>query len=388
MTAPRQHEPVRVLVVDDSATVRAFLRDVIDAEPDMIVVGTAESAEAAVGLCCKLKPSLVTMDVCLPGADGIEATAEIMRRCPAPVAIVTAAPTGPESDATFRALTAGAVEVFAKPNRDDFRRDPRRRAEFARQLRLVAGVGVVGLRRTAIRVASESVGATRSAPPVPGRSGPPVRAPSPHATFQASVVAVGASTGGPPAIRTVLAGLNPEVAPPVLVVQHMSTEFMPGFAAWLDGAIALPVHLAKTGEPMQPGYVYVAPGDRHLRVSGQLRLELGSEDPVHYQRPAVDELFSSVARHLGGDSVGVLLTGMGSDGARGLAAMRSAGALTIAQDESSCVVSGMPSAAIALDAASLAAPPETIARWLEGVRHRPGSAPQPQTPFTANRRTA
>ena len=383
-------DPARVLVVDDSPTVRAFLQSVIDAEPDMIVVSTAESAEEAVELCCKLKPNLVTMDVSLPGSDGIEATAEIMRRCPVPVAIVTATPVGPDTDATFRALAAGAVEVFAKPSRQDFIDHPERQTDFVRQLRLVAGVGVVGLRgsRAIVRALPASPGRSSSVP-APSSSAPPARISAPELASKAALIAIGASTGGPPTILTALRALAPEQAPPVLVTQHMSAEFMPGFAAWLDSSIALKVQIAKAGQPLERGHVYVAPGDRHLRITQQLRIEIGVEAPLHYQRPAVDELFNSVARHVGGASVGVLLTGMGSDGAQGLAALRRAGALTIAQDEGSCVVFGMPKAALDLGAASLTATPETIGRLLACISFRTRSAcPPALTPTEPSTRTA
>jgi len=184
----------------------------------------------------------------------------------------------------------------------------------------------------------------------------------------ASLIAMGASTGGPPCIREIIDMLRPDQSPPVVVTQHMSDQFILGFAEWLGSNVEMPVLVARSGMPLDPGQVYIAPGDQHLEVTDSGTLKVVSTSPVHYQRPAVDVMFQSVARSYGSRAVGVLLTGMGSDGAEGLRAMRESGALTIAQDEASCLVYGMPAAACRLNAAQLSVNPHHIGRLLRRIK--------------------
>jgi two-component system chemotaxis response regulator CheB len=348
---------IRVLVVDDSPLILEMMRRTIDRTPDMLVVGTAQNAEEACRAVQRLKPDLVTMDVTMPG-DGIVATREIMRMQPTPIAIVTARPVGPDSETSFQALAAGAVEVLTKPRAEQLGADAELTAAFLRDLRNIAAVGVVGIRRRPSSDRSE-LRPTPVAQPDEVREEP---------GEELAVIGVGASTGGPPAIRELLSRLRGEELPPIVVVQHMSPHFVEGFARWLGGCIELPVKLPREGSPLTRGTVFVATADRHLTVDAELRLHLSNAPAVHGHRPAVDPLFYSLAQ-LGPRALGVLLTGMGEDGARGLSAMREAGAITIAQDEASCLVYGMPRAAASLDAASLIANPTHIGRLLS----RPGA---------------
>ncbi len=356
---------IRILIADDSAVVRELLKRVIDAEPDMLVVGTASSGEETLALVEKLRPDLVTMDVCMPRVDGVDATRSIMRTRPTPIAIVTAQPVGDGSETTFRAMSAGAVDVIAKPGDDVFDGPGVARDTFLQQLRNVACVGVVGIRRT-VEDPVDLARATDSASDVRRR---PSSQPVARSEHSAAILAIGASTGGPPCIAKILKELNPETSPPVVLAQHMSSQFIESFVHWLDGIVPPKVHLAKAGARVQPGNVYVAPGGVHLEVNEQSILLLSNGPPVHFQKPSVDILFESVARVYADEAIGVLLTGMGADGARGLKFMREAGALTIAQDEASSLVYGMPAAARALGAAALSANPEHIARLLRRVRH-------------------
>jgi two-component system chemotaxis response regulator CheB len=359
---------IRVLVADDSQLARELLREVIDAEADMIVVGTASTGRETLEKVERLRPDLVTLDVVMPDGDGISAAKSIMARHPTPLAVVTAAPIDGATNLGFDALAAGAVEVLPKPGRSVLD-EPAQREAFARRLRQVAEVGVVGIR-------GPRAAPVRGTPQPAASAAQAVSPPSFAMPARASLIALGASTGGPPCVRTLLAGLDPTSAPPIVLVQHMSREFIPGFAAWLSNLLLLKVSIAATGVSVRPGHVYVAPGDRHLTIDESGTLLLDTSPAIHHQRPAADVLFHTVAGSYGARAVGVLLTGMGEDGAEGLAAMREAGAATIAQDEASCVVYGMPKAAIDRGAACLTANPLGIAWLLRQVKAFPSVVPQ------------
>ena len=366
MNTTRRPSLIRVLVADDSQVTQELMRAIVDAEPDMIVVGTAVTGRDAVRQVERLRPDLVTMDVVMPDGDGISSTKQIMAQRPTPIAVVTTALADPVANVAFEALAAGAVDVFAKPHRRTLD-DHVERAAFARKLRYVAEVGVVGI-RSGTRPTTRRDGIS-SLPPAldTPRRGMPASAP---------LIAVGASTGGPPCIRTVLGSLDPETSPPVVLVQHMGGEFIPGFASWLQSTLTLRVEVGASGVAIRPGHIYIAPGDLHLKVDARGVLYTDSSAPRMHQRPSVDVLFHSVADAYGSRAIGVLLTGMGEDGAEGLAAMRVAGSVTIAQDEESSVVFGMPKAAIERDAAVLTGNPSGISWLLRQVKAMPSSAPR------------
>jgi two-component system, chemotaxis family, protein-glutamate methylesterase/glutaminase len=329
---------VRVVVVEDSPVQRAHLVEVLEAEHDIAVVGQAGDPVEAVALVHRLRPDVVTMDLGLPGEGGLGAIEQIMAEVPTPILVLSARVTCAGSAAAVESLLAGAVEALPKPERWD--------AEAERQVRcrarLLSRVTVVGHPR--------------------GRRRPP--APDP---YRAPPVAIAASTGGPAALAEILPCLG-GLAVPVLVVQHLHPQLVDGFVGWMQRVSALPVVVAADGDRPQPGMVYIAPAGAHLKLApapgtpvlpsgppralpaGGRRLVL-DPDPADLHRPSADELFRSVAAAAGGQSVGVLLTGMGEDGAAGLLAMRRQGAVTIVQDEASSVVFGMPQAAQQLGAA-------------------------------------
>jgi two-component system, chemotaxis family, protein-glutamate methylesterase/glutaminase len=337
MAAPA-NAPVTVAVVEGSRVQRALLRRVLEADGDLKVVGEAATAEEAVALVRLARPKVVTLDLQIAGG-GLDAIASLMRVRPVPILVFSVAVDGAWSDRAVDALAAGATEVLAKPTRWDKAAESRVRD----RVRAIAG----------LRPARSPV-----TPPAPAPAGP--------ARTSARAVALAASTGGPAALAVVLGHLA-GVPAPVLVVQHLHADFTDGFVDWLARTSAIPVQPARHGERLKPGVAYVGPGDVHLRLGPGLTAVLDPKpDGIH--RPSANELFASMAAGVGAGGVGVLLTGMGADGAEGLAAMRQAGALTIAQDEETSVVFGMPGAAVKAGAAARVLPlPEIPAAVLTAL---------------------
>jgi two-component system chemotaxis response regulator CheB len=324
---------IRVLIVDDSAVVRKVLSDELSKYRDIQVVGTAIDPYVARDKIVKLKPDVITLDVEMPRMDGLSFLAKLMKHYPTPVVIVSSrTPHG--SASAVRALQLGAVEVISKP----------------------------GSRYSVPDVGRQLVRAIRIAARAHARSHVPEVAPAKPERYAAlsnlenagKVIAIGASTGGTQAIECILSALPPN-CPGVVVVQHMPEHFTASFAERLNDVCQLQVREARDHDPIAPGTALVAPGNRHMIIQKNsngyvARVKDGAQ--VHHQRPSVDVLFYSVASVAGANAVGVLLTGMGADGARGLLAMRQNGAQTLVQDENTCVVFGMPKEAIKLGAAS------------------------------------
>ncbi len=329
--------PIRVLIVDDSALIRNVLAEIVRGAPDMQLVGSASGATAARELVRTLNPDVITLDVEMPAVSGLEFLQTLMATQPKPVVMVSAF-TERGSETTLRALELGAVDFVAKPK----------------------GGTLQGLRdyaevlREKLRAAAQArvfVRPARPGSPPPNKPLGPAKAGAIAASNYRAIV-VGASTGGTEAIRDLLARL-PVGLPPVLVTQHMPETFTRAFAARLDAASPLAVSEAAHGEAALPGHAYIAPGHSHLLLTkegGALRLALSDASPVNRHRPSVDVLFHSAAETVGAQALGVILTGMGKDGAAGMLALRQAGAYNFAQDEASCVVFGMPREAIALGA--------------------------------------
>lgn len=341
--APAQPGVIRVLVVDDSALVRRILTEALDRHPDIEVVGTASDPYVARERIAALRPDVVTLDVEMPRMDGLSFLAKLMRHFPLPVIVVSSV-TPQNSDAALRALALGAVEVIAKPGAMQATADVT--DELVRAVRTAARVRVHRLLEPA-REASR-------APAIASLD-------STH-----KVIAMGASTGGTQAIEDVLRCF-PVDAPATVIVQHMPEHFTRSFAKRLDALCAMTVREARDGDVLAPGLALVAPGGKHLviQASGARWVARVKDGPkVHHQRPAIDVTFQSLARCAGRNVVAALLTGMGVDGAKGLLALRDAGAHTIAQDEESAVVWGMPREAIRIDAAVDVMPLHEIAHGL------------------------
>lgn len=336
--ASREAAATRVLVVDDSPLARDIITAILQEDDAIEVVGQAENGEIAVELVQSLRPDLVTMDIMMPIMDGLTAIQQIMAYHPTPILVVTSSS---EAEVAYKAISSGALEVMQKP---DISAGPLEWAGFARRVKLLAQVKVV----THVRGRGAAGGAaTTQVLPVMG----PAAAGKRSDGGQNRLVAVGASTGGPGALAKVLAGLPPDLTVGVVVVQHIADGFVPGLVSWLRSVTMLSVKAAEDGERVEPGTVYIAPTGSHTVVRAGDRLSMLHAPPVDSQRPAVDVLFESVEKQYGPRAIGVLLTGMGRDGARGLKRIRDAGGRTIAQDEGSCVVFGMPRAAIELGAA-------------------------------------
>lgn len=348
---------IRVLVVDDSPSVRELLAHILGSDPGIKVVGCAEDGEQALEMAARLRPDVITMDLHMPNMDGFESTRRIMQTCPVPVVVVSGCDSREEVGASFRAIEAGALVLVRRPYGLAHPEHAASAAALVRTVKSMAEVRVV--RRWA-----DNKPAPR--PARPSASAPGYR-----------LVAMGASTGGPAVLRDILAELGKDFPLPVVIVQHMSAGFTNGLVEWLAAASGFPVRVASHDEPLLPGTAYVAPDGVHLGVQAgpqrRLSAELSLKAPEHGMRPAVSFLFRSLAPELGAATVAALLTGMGKDGALELKQLREAGAVTIVQNRDSCAVYGMPGEAMRLDAATLVLDPVRIGKAIRAIAMNPGS---------------
>jgi two-component system chemotaxis response regulator CheB len=354
---------IRVVVVDDSALVRSLLSEIIDREPDLQCVGTAADPLAARETIRNLNPDVITLDVEMPRMDGLDFLARLMRLRPMPVVMVSTL-TERGAETTLRALELGAVDFVAKP-----------RIGVADGLRQLAR-DITDKVRVAARAQVRRAAATGSGSATGSAAAPAAAAPIGRLSTE-KIVFVGASTGGTEATREVLVQLPPDF-PAVVITQHMPPGFTRSYAARLDGLCRIRVKEASDGERVLPGHAYIAPGGLHLSVerSGANYLaRVRDGEPVNRHKPSVEVLFESAARVVGPNALGLMLTGMGADGAKAMRAMRDAGAWNICQDEASCVVFGMPREAIAAGAADEVLPLARIApRLIERLRASAGLA--------------
>jgi two-component system chemotaxis response regulator CheB len=344
---------IKVLIVDDSAIVRKILSEALSADPGIEVVGTAPDPIVAKEKIERLKPDVLTLDVEMPRMDGLTFLKQLMATRPMPVVMISSLGHA-SSRVAMEAMQCGAVEVIAKPGGPYSVGDLQRDLPY--KIRAAAGARIVPARPT---------------PPVLNR---PLNV---NRTDRAAIIALGASTGGTEALREVLTQM-PKDSPPIVAVQHIPAVFSRAFAERLDGCCQMQVKEAEDGDEVSWGRVLIAPGNFHLtirRQGGGYRAVVATGPLVCYQRPAVDVLFDSVAREAGRHAIAALLTGMGSDGAKGMLQMKQAGARTIAQDEQSCVVFGMPREAIRLGAANRVLPLHQIAQALlqDGPSGKAGS---------------
>ncbi|MES0372606.1 MAG: chemotaxis-specific protein-glutamate methyltransferase CheB [Mariprofundaceae bacterium] len=338
---------IRVLIVDDSLVVAMLLKGMLDAEPDIEVVGHAHDGREGVRMAQKLKPDLITMDINMPHMDGFEATREIMATQPTPIVVVSASVDDEELQVTFRAIGAGALAVLEKPTGQSDPNFAKNRDELVDTVRAMSAVKVVRREKKARRLvesgefsAGELKKSYSGALParLSEREGEPF-----------DLVAIGCSTGGPQALSEIVSKLPASFPAPIMVVQHISSGFMSGLVSWLDSIGPLSVKIAENGEKLLPGWIYMAPDGQHLlanRINGHLIASLNSAPPVGQFRPSATPLLQSVAKQCGAKAIGVMLSGMGSDGADGMKEMHDAKAHTFVQDEESSVVYGMPGSAL------------------------------------------
>ncbi|OGS90170.1 MAG: chemotaxis response regulator protein-glutamate methylesterase [Gallionellales bacterium GWA2_59_43] len=349
-----ENRKIKVLVVDDSALIRNVMKEIIDREKDMVCVGAAPDPIAAREMIKALNPDVLTLDVEMPKMDGLDFLERLMRLRPMPVVMVSTL-TERGSDITFRALELGAVDFVSKPKMDIARGMEEYAAEITDKIRAAAQSHVRARKPAApAMVVQEKLSADAILPSsAPGR----------FASTEKLII-IGASTGGTEAIKEVLTRLPADV-PGILVTQHMPENFTKSFAERLNSLCKISVKEAEHNERILPGHAYIAPGHSHLllkRSGANYMTELNQGPPVNRHRPSVDVLFRSAANVAGANAMGIILTGMGKDGAQGMLEMKQAGSFTIAQDEASCVVFGMPREAIALGGAAEVLPLQNVAR--------------------------
>ncbi len=339
---------IKVLIVDDSAIVRQILTRELSKFTDIEIVGSAMDPYVARDKIVKLKPDVITLDLEMPRMDGLSFLAKLMKHYPMPVVVLSSL-TPKNSDAALKAMDMGAVEVLCKPGSAYSTQD------VSRSL------------ANAIRQAG-SARINPKAPKPPATTRPPAPEKETSATLASvrathKIIAIGASTGGTKAIEMVLREMPP-ASPGIVIVQHMPENFTTAFAHRLNDICRIEVREARDNDQVVPGRALIAPGNHHMvlsRSGAQYRVRIKDGPPVHYQRPSVNVLFQSMAKHAGKNGLGVILTGMGGDGATGLLAMRESGAVTLAQDEHTCVVYGMPREAVKLGAAEKVLPLPDIA---------------------------
>ncbi len=347
---------MRILIAEDSSLFATVLGDMIEPEPDMKIVGLATNGKQAVELCAELEPDLILMDIHMPVMDGLKATGQIMARCPTPILVVTADPYRGGVDLSFKALSAGALDLVAKP--DELPMREAERLELLRKMRILSEVPVVRHVRENLSPGGRSTSTSSSAKADKKLATPPSST-NKSSTNKSSdekqgdvagestpVVGIVASTGGPKALAQLFGELPADFPAPILVVQHITRGFSAHLTRWLDGNSALRVVEATHGQPVRSGHVYVAPTEMQMELAASGLLKVYDGPAVAGHRPSGDVLLRSLARHVAPRAVGLVLSGMGQDGAFGMAALYRSGSVTLVQDETSSIVYSMPRSAL------------------------------------------
>lgn len=355
-------EPIRVVIADDSPFVCRLLASYLRSDPEIEVVGIAQDGKQAIEMVSRLRPSAVTLDLGMPVVDGLEALKHIMHKQPTPVIVISGI-SSESATCTLQALEAGAVDFILKytpgtdTNPEALRREIITKVRAASQVRVIRSLKV----QNAGAGNRLNLPVHRLAGRKTGESEPP---PEANRLVGGGVIVIGASTGGPVALRELIGSLPGDLRATVLVVQHLPAMFTKVLALQLNRAVTLKVKEAESGDPLEPGTVLIAPGGYHMLVGPDSRIRLTEGPEIEGHRPSVDVTMQSVAQLYGSRTKGVLLTGMGKDGSMGLLSIRSRGGRTFVQDAASCVVNGMPQSAIDLGVVDCVAPPQEIAQRL------------------------
>ena len=360
---PLPEGPLRILIVNDSATQRAALRIALGEEPGVEVVGEVPDGYAAAAAVGRLRPSVVLLDVIMPGMDGFDTAREIMARTPTPIVMITAAVDAKNSELILEAMRARALAITqGLPPRTSPEYAPRRRA-MVQLLRAMARVRVTPRQQAAQAASLQALSGSKAPAALPAAGSPaPERAVVPPRAIAA--IGIVASAGGPNAIADILSDLPRRGMPPVLIVQHIAPGFAAGFASWLGQRAGYPTTLAQDGEEMKPGHAYVAPEDRHLGADASGRIVLSDAAPVGFFRPSGTWLLRSLGLSFGPRALGLVLSGMGDDGADGAVVLRRAGGRVAAQDQQSSVVFGMPRETIVRDGADEVLSISAMGAWV------------------------
>ena len=336
---------IKVLVVDDSAVVRDLLKHILTSQSEIVVIGEAKDGQEAVEFVAVNKPDVITMDINMPRLNGFEATRQIMQKYPVPIVIVTASWDPNDLNKTWTAMEAGAVAAIEKPRystEEDYKNNAKNIVDTVRLMSQVKVVRRWPKRKVAVTEVSADRTDSRLSVP------------------RYEIVAIGASTGGPPVIKELLETLPENFSAPIAIVQHIARNFTAGLVEWLDRSTALKVRVAKNREILESGTVYVAPDGLQMKVDLSSHIILTDDPPENGLKPSVSYLFRSVAEIFGKKAVGILLTGMGKDGANELRTLKDKGAITIAQDKETSVIHGMPGEAIKIGGATHIAAPDRI----------------------------
>jgi two-component system, chemotaxis family, protein-glutamate methylesterase/glutaminase len=348
---------IKVLIVEDVPSIQKYMMFILSYDPEIQIIGTAGSGEEAIQILKQMKPDVITMDINMPGMGGIKATRCIMETMPLPIVIVSGSLDPKEVNISFQAIEAGALSILERPPGIGHPEHEIKVRELIQTIKLMSEVKVVRRwNNSPVKNINENTDSPLSDIPDISLQENDIK-----------IVGIGASTGGPVAIKKILNDLPHDFSVPILLVQHISSGFVNGFVEWLNISSNLPVCIALQNEQTKPGHVYVAPDNIQMGINKEGFVYLSNYEPVKQQKPSVSYLFHSIVENYGNNALCILLSGMGNDGADELLMLKNVGGITIAQNEESSVVYGMPGEAVKIGAAQYVLPPDIIARVLKKI---------------------